>query len=452
MEAKGGSSMLLDWDPADSPSSLTRRLLDGERNPNVVWSLDPHPALVTASANQLLVRRSQLQSHELAQELRELEAVRIGSMLDGKGFTDEERDRFDVDLFRLDGDAFEAVQHLQDRVVVDRGPLRVSPHHVLVPSNWAHCPAGPPTATSAPVFIDPYDPAESVDVVVIDSGYIEHPVLHARGGLVSTQGQYLAADGCWTPEPPDGLDLSPTDGLVDAIAGHGTFIAGLIAMGCSRANMTIVGHRHIDLTATTELAVARSICEYASAGTARRLAPAVVISCGYAFATQGCTPSVAFEAALSYLASVNPGAVVVAPAGNEAVDAPQWPAAFRSVGYTNVVGVGSLGSCGTKIADFSNRGDWVDCFAIGEDVVSTHITTRQPMAAEERPTMKQLFTGWSEWSGTSFAAPKVAAAIAAGVRPGITPREAADELLATAPRMPNGGGNGGTAADLAELG
>ena len=65
--------------------------------------------------------------------------------------------------------------------------------------------------------------------------------------------------------------------------------------------------------------------------------------------------------------------------------------------------------------------------------------------------MKQLFTGWSEWSGTSFAAPKVAAAIAAGVRPGITPREAADELLATAPRMPNGGGNGGTAADLAEL-
>ena len=452
MEAKGGHSMLSDWDPADSPSSLTRRLLDDTRNPNVVWSLDPYPALVTASANELLVRRSHLRSGELVQELRELDAIRVGSMLEGLSLSNEDRDRFDVDLYRLEGDAFAAVERLRRRLVIDgRSPL-VSPHHVLVPSNWAHCPAGPPTATQAPVLIEPFDPNESVDVVVIDSGYIEHPVLHARGGLASRQGQYLAPDGRWTPEPPDGLDVSPTDGLVDAIAGHGTFIAGLVATGCSRAKMTIVGHRHIDLTATTELAVARSICASASLGSTWTRAHGLVISCGYAFATQGCAPSIAFEAALSFLAQVNPGAVLVAPAGNEAVDAPQWPAAFRSVGYTNVVGVGSLTRCGTKIADFSNRGDWVDCFAIGEDVISTHITTRQPMAPEERPQLKQLFTGWSEWSGTSFAAPKVAAAIAAGVRPGVAPIDAAEELLETAPRIPNGGGNGGTAADLAVLG
>jgi subtilisin family serine protease len=301
------------------------------------------------------------------------------------------------------------------------------------------------------VFIEPFDPTDSVDVVVIDSGYIQHPVLHARGGLASTQGHYLAADGRWTPEPPDGLDLSPTDGLVDAIAGHGTFIAGVVATGCSRARMTIVGHRHIDLTATTELAVARSICASATIGSTQTRTSGLVIACGYAFATQGCLPSVAFEAALSYLTSVDRDAVLVSPAGNEAVDAPQWPAAFRSVGYTNVVGVGSLARCGTKIADFSNRGDWVDCFAIGEDVVSTHITTRHPMATEERPQVRQLFTGWSEWSGTSFAAPKVAAAIAARAGDGITPREAAAELLTAAPRMPNGGDNGGTAANLAAL-
>src|SRR5436190_9345200 len=241
MDAEGGRSMLFDWDPADSPSSLTRRLLDGTRNPNVVWSLDPHPALVTASANELLVRRNHLlRSEDLAQELRELNAVRIGSMLEGFSLSDEERDQFDVELYRLEDDAFAAVERLHERVVIDRSAPRVSPHHVLVPSNWAHCPAGPPTATNAPVFIEPFDPTESVDVVVIDSGYIEHPVLHARGGLTSTQGQYLAADGCWRPEPPDGLDVSPTDGLVDAIAGHGTFIAGLVATGCSRANMTIV--------------------------------------------------------------------------------------------------------------------------------------------------------------------------------------------------------------------
>ena len=443
--------MLSDWDPANSPSSLTRRLLDDRRNPNVVWSLDPHPALVTASANELLVRTSHLRSEMLAQELRELNAVRVGSMLDGLSLSDEEREQFDVELYRLDGDPFEAVERLHEHIEIGSRPPQVSPHHVLVPSNWAHCPAGPPTATNAPVFIDPFDPTDSVDVVVIDSGYIEHPVLHARGGLASAQGQYLAADGRWTAEPPDGLDRSPVDGLVDAIAGHGTFIAGLVATGCSRAKMTIVGHRHIDLTATTELAVARSICASASVGSTQTRPSGLVIACGYAFATQGCVPSVAFAAALSYLASVNPGAMLVAPAGNEAVDAPQWPAAFRSVGYTNVVGVGSLTRCGAKIARFSNRGDWVDCFAIGEDVVSTHITTRRPMAAEELPEVKQLFTGWSEWSGTSFAAPKVAAAIAARAREGLSPREAADDLLATAPRMPNGGGNGGTAANLAEL-
>jgi len=290
------------------------------------------------------------------------------------------------------------------------------------------------------------------DVLVIDSGYIAHPVLHARGGLVSTRGQYLASDGSWTAEPRDGLDVSPTDGLLDAIAGHGTFIAGVIATGCSRAHMTIVGHRHIDLTATTELAVARSICKYASIGSTRTNASGLVIACGYAFATQGCTPSVAFEAALSYLNSINPTAVLVAPAGNEAVDAPQWPAAFRSVGFSNVVGVGSLSKDGAKISDFSNRGEWVDCFAIGEDVVSTHVTTRRPIAPEERPAAPQQFSGWSQWSGTSFAAPKVAAAIAAEVRPGISPRAAADLLLASAPQMANGGPNGGTAANFGWLG
>ena len=143
--------MLFDWDPADSPSSLTRRLLDGTRNPNVVWSLDPHPALVTASANELLVRRNHLlRSEDLAQELRELNAVRIGSMLEGFSLSDEERDQFDVELYRLEDDAFAAVERLHERVVIDRSAPRVSPHHVLVPSNWAHCPAGPPTARTSP--------------------------------------------------------------------------------------------------------------------------------------------------------------------------------------------------------------------------------------------------------------------------------------------------------------
>ncbi len=65
-----------------------------------------------------------------------------------------------------------------------------------------------------------------------------------------------------------------------------------------------------------------------------------------------------------------------------------------------VVGVAAL-DC-THKAWFSNYGPWVDASAPGVDVLSTFF----------EPAAGYATTGWARWSGTSFSAPKVAAAIA----------------------------------------
>ena len=107
-----------------------------------------------------------------------------------------------------------------------------------------------------------------------------------------------------------------------------------------------------------------------------------------------------FEAALGRLIGDGLG---VAAAGNQSTSRPYFPAASPIV-----VGVGALGQADK--AWFTNFGGWVDACAPGIDVVGTFFlgdpTARPRRAAAHRR------GSWARWSGTSFAAPKVAAAIA----------------------------------------
>jgi hypothetical protein len=91
--------------------------------------------------------------------------------------------------------------------------------------------------------------------------------------------------------------------------------------------------------------------------------------------------------------------LLVAAAGNEGSCRPYWPAALPGV-----VGVGALDSAGR--AWFSNFGPWVDACAPGVNVVSTYFDFTETAGPS------RVFEGWAAWSGTSFAAPKVAAAVA----------------------------------------
>lgn len=87
-----------------------------------------------------------------------------------------------------------------------------------------------------------------------------------------------------------------------------------------------------------------------------------------------------------------PGAVVVIAAGNDASrKVKEWPGAESAYGK---IAVGAT-QRGGKLASFSNRGSWVDVAAPGDAVTST-------MAGG----------GYATWSGTSMAAPLVAATAA----------------------------------------
>jgi Subtilase family len=128
--------------------------------------------------------------------------------------------------------------------------------------------------------------------------------------------------------------------------------------------------------------------------------------------------------------------VFVASAGNEGTCVEQYPAALPEV-----IGVGAL--CPTGPAPWSNYGPWVDACAPGTDLVScffAHFDGAHPPINGVDP---DNFEQWATWSGTSFAAPVVVAALARDMQttPGASARPAVDRTI-RAPhlvRFPNMG-------------
>ena len=118
-------------------------------------------------------------------------------------------------------------------------------------------------------------------------------------------------------------------------------------------------------------------------------------------------------------------AVGVAAAGNLQSGRPYFPAALPGI-----IGVGGLDRGGP--AWFTNFGSWVDACAPAVNVVSTffHDVTE---TLDGRP--RRRFREWARWSGTSFAAPKVAGAIAQEmyVEPGRCSRGVAPAVVDGAP-------------------
>jgi len=123
------------------------------------------------------------------------------------------------------------------------------------------------------------------------------------------------------------------------------------------------------------------------------------------------------------------GVIIVAAAGNFATVRPFYPAAFAPR-YTDphvapLLSVGALNPNGS-VALFSDDGPWVSCFATGAAVVSTSPPPRPAAAspsslwtpAPAGPGRRRLRSGFAVWSGTSFAAPAVAATLAVALYQG----------------------------------
>ncbi len=299
----------------------------------------------------------------------------------------------------------------------------VSPHHVpiLCPTAGG-CPAAPPQPAPEPdeLFITPPPGDANAKVTILDSGYIwldpdrldpSHQNLDERVTVV--HGQWLdTTTGKWKPDRPDGL-YTDSAGQLDGISGHGTFIAGLISHIAPDTRLEVVGLRNQEveigaLNRRKQLGLFET--EVAIAHAMLRRCNTDVIQCGFAFPTLDDYPSPVFAAVMEELRSPDAphsGRVaVVAPAGNEQSRRKYWPAA-----HPEVIGVAATNRRGNGRAWFSNWGDWCDCCTRGEYVLSTFIDWDGPVDGES-PTEIEHFRGWARWDGTSFAAPKVSAAIA----------------------------------------
>jgi subtilisin family serine protease len=90
----------------------------------------------------------------------------------------------------------------------------------------------------------------------------------------------------------------------------------------------------------------------------------------------------------------------------------------------DVVAVGAVDAEG-KRPPWSPNLDWIDCTALGVDVVADYLDGEVQLTKTEAP-----FAGFAVWSGTSFAAATVSGAIAARMgSQRVGARQAYEDLL-----------------------
>ncbi len=236
-------------------------------------------------------------------------------------------------------------------------------------------------------------------IVVLDTGLADgaqRPALLSAAtaakrltGVTEDPDTALTAPGTKTTYKPDGW--------LDPVAGHGTFIAGLIeqlAPGCTIR----VEHVLSGMGDAVESEVHQAILAEAARPAADR---AQLMSLSFGGTALDQAPALRTAVTAAQLA----GIVVVASAGNQGSCVPQYPAA-----YDGVIAVGALGPDGPP--PWTNYGDWVDACAPGVGLVSSFFAAFDGASPRVNTDDPDKFAGWASWSGTSFAAPVVVAALA----------------------------------------
>jgi hypothetical protein len=189
-------------------------------------------------------------------------------------------------------------------------------------------------------------------------------------------------------------------------AGHGTFVAGVIAANTNNGagvagvvwNGRVMPVKVFAGASAFDSDVATGIVWAVDHG-----ARVINLSLG------GPQPSDLLHAAVQYAA--NRDVVVVVAAGNSGDNTPQYPAAFPEV-----IAVGATDPAGQRV-DFSTYGDWLDVAAPGFNITSTYLNG-----------------GYATGAGTSFAAPIVSgiAALVRAQNPALTQAQVGDRLRTSA--------------------
>ena len=354
-------------------------------SPDVAATGEDPDVSVLYRPGRLVARAASRRSGKANELLRRADRIDRGEGLDAD--VPAALEELGLELLAVDeDDAPEIARRAQDEA-----PDEIALDHVLVagPQRWGGtpdepAPAGPPAALAG---VEP-SAGEGISILVLDTGMVAG---WAQPGN-------LTGD-----DDPLNEDLDP--GRLDPPDGHGHFVAAIIGAYAPAARIEV--RRLLSGPAGTasdsRLAAALRRCEGFDI---------VNLSCGGP--SVGNTAPPALDAALAALAE---STVVVAAAGNEGWTRPHWTAAHK-----RVVGVAALDEDEAELAPFSNRGGWVNCCARGTHIHGYFI---DDSAGQFTPTG---YLGGALWSGTSFAAPAVSAAIAVLASDGIGVREAAYRL------------------------
>jgi hypothetical protein len=267
-------------------------------------------------------------------------------------------------------------------------------------------PAVPPTRPSR----NPRPPRSAGTVVrepsaaILDTGISAHPWFVRRSWF----------DSCG----PSNAEIADTnlDFELDNQAGHGTFIAGLLLQRAPGATVQPIRVLSSDGIADEADLITALMALQGSGATHLD-----VVNLSLGAYTHDNRPSPLLAEAIHGLGAK---VAVVAAAGNGASTRPFWPAALKSA-----IAVGALDASGDRPATFTNSGWWVDACVPGQDVTSSYLWFNGPdgKGGTHDP---DLFLGYAQWSGTSFAAAQVSGAIAAiCAKTGVDAAGAARELL-----------------------
>jgi thermitase len=218
-----------------------------------------------------------------------------------------------------------------------------------------------------------------VTIAILDTGVDRsHPALEGR-----------LEDGYDFIDNDDDPSEVGTAG-VDIAFGHGTHVAGLLALAAPEARIMPLRTLGPDGVGTIWDQV-RALRYAVAKG-------AVVINLSWSFPVRSATlDDILAEVTCAKIVDTRcrsrtrPGAVVVAAAGNSGANAPEYPAASRLPGVMAV----AASTESDTLATFSTYGSWVTLAAPGD-----HIVSSVPGG------------GYASWSGTSMAAPLAASVVA----------------------------------------
>jgi len=278
---------------------------------------------------------------------------------------------------------------------------------------------------------------DQADGFVMDDPGIQAAIYSEARYAADEQGDHsrLVIGDAW-----DGpVTADPLVGELNDATGHGTFIAGIVRQAAPDARVLSIRIMHSDdvvyegdlLCALVLLADRIAAAE---AGSMSEMVDVVSLSLGY---FDESAADIAYSSGLWQVIQLllDMGVAVVAAAGNYSTSRRFYPAAFSlQPSPVPVISVGALNPNGSK-ALFSDGGRWVRAWAAGAAVVSTYPDdvngsrtpqVRVPAHADGkllpeagRPGSREALDpddyrgGFATWSGTSFAAPLIAAHVAA---------------------------------------